>query len=327
MPKRTNPRKGSLQYWPRVRAKRETPRIRDWAPSSEAKLIGFAGYKAGMTHVTFIDNQKTSMMKGQEVVSPVTIIECPPIKVAAVRFYKKTENGVSVLTEIFSDKLDKDLAKTIILPKKVKKTFNDVKDFAYIRLLVYTQPKLTAIGKKKPEMFELAVGGKKEDQLKYAKEKLGNEITLNEVFKEGLLLDVHSVSKGKGFQGPVKRFGIKIRQHKAEKTKRGPGTLGAWSGQAHLMWRVPYAGKMGYHLRTEYNKRLLKISSKPEEINPNGGFINYGFVKSSYMMIRGGIAGSKKRLITFSIAKRPTKNMPLEAPSIQYISTESKQKR
>ncbi|MFT4305012.1 MAG: 50S ribosomal protein L3, partial [Candidatus Woesearchaeota archaeon] len=91
------------------------------------------------------------------------------------------------------------------------------------------------------------------------------------------------------------------------------------------MWRNPNAGKMGYHLRVDYNKWLLKISDKPEEINPKGGFINYGFVKNNYVLVKGSIPGPKKRLMTLTYATRPKNGAFVEAPSIQYISLESKQ--
>ena len=56
MPKTRNPRHGSMQYWPRKRAKRSFPRIRSWGASKENKPLGFAGYKVGMTHVMIVDN-------------------------------------------------------------------------------------------------------------------------------------------------------------------------------------------------------------------------------------------------------------------------------
>lgn len=323
MSKKVNPRRGSLQFWPRVRVKKETARVRYWGDSKESKPLGFAGYKVGMTHLIYTDNKKTSITKGQEISSPVTIIECPPIKVAGIRFYKQTSDGIKAFADIFANKLDKNLKNVKNL--KSSKKIENIQDYDSLKLLVYTQPKLTGIGKKRPSFFELAVGGKKEDQLNYAKEKLGNEIILSEVFSSGELVDIHAVTRGKGFQGPVKRFGVKIRDHKSEKTVRGPGSLGPWISQMHIMWRNPLAGKMGYHLRTEYNKWIFKISDKLEEINPKGGFINYGIVKNNYILLKGSVAGPKKRLITFIKATRPTKNVATEAPSIEYVSLESKQ--
>jgi len=325
MPKAKNPRHGSMQFWPRKRSKRIYARVRSWAKVKDAKPLGFAGYKAGMTHLIITDNRAKSTTKGEDIFMPVTVIECPPMKVASVRFYKNSIYGLKVLTEISSDKLTKELTeRKISKPKSIKKTFDDVKEFDDIKLLVYTQPKLTGI-KKKPEIFEIGLGGTKEEKLATAKERLGKDILITEVFKEGEVVDIHAVTKGKGVQGPVKRFGVAIRHHKSEKTKRGPGSLGGWSAQGHVMYRVAHAGKMGYHLRTHYNNWLIKIGDKPEEVNPKGGFLRYGEVKNPYILIKGSIPGATKRIITLTSAIRDKKRVTEQAPTIQYVSKESKQ--
>ncbi len=326
MPKAHNPRHGSMQFWPRKRAKRPYARVRSWSNGKEAKLQGFAGYKAGMTHLLITDNRKTSLTKNEDIICPVTVIECPPLKISSARFYKKTIKGLVLQGEILAEKLDKELARKITLPKKVKKNFDDMKEFDDIRVSVFTQPKLTSIGKKKPEIFEVGLGGSKEDKLNYVKENLGKEVDIADVLQEGEQIDIHAVTKGKGYQGPVKRFGVKIRFHKGEKTLRGPGSLGGWKGQGHFMYRIAHAGKMGYHTRTEYNKWLIKIGEKPEDINPKGGFINYGLVKNKYLIVKGSIAGNKNTIIRFNKAIRTNRKIPTQAPEIQYTSLESKQR-
>ncbi len=322
-----------MQFWPRVIARYEYARIRNWPKSKETKPLGFAGYKVGMTHLLITDNRQHSPTKGVDIFCPITVVECPPLKSISIRFYKTTLNGSKLISEIYADNLDKELSrKIIILKKKEDKTEKQVldklqaADFGFVRLLCHTQPKLTKIGKKKPETFEIAIGGNKEQQLAYAKEKLGKEISVNEVFKEGQQLDAHSLTKGRGFQGPVKRFGITLRHHKSEKSRRNPGSLGAWRAQGHIMWRTAHAGKTGHNLRTEYNKWLLRIATKPEDINIKGGFINYGIIKNSFLFIKGSLAGPHKRLIRFTDPTRPRKSLP-EAPTITYVSTESKQGR
>ncbi len=310
-----------MQFWPRVISKYSYARIRNWPISQETKLLGFAGYKVGMTHLLISDNRPHSLTKGAEIFCPVTIVECPPIKTVSIRFYKNTQNGSKLVSDLIAESLDKELARKIITPKKKGKSPTN---FDFVRLLCYTQPKLTKIGKKKPEIFEIAVGGNKEQQLAYAKEKLGKEISVSEVFKEGQFLDAHSLTKGKGFQGPVKRFGIQLRSHKSEKSRRNPGSLGPWKSQGHVMWRVAHASKTGYYLRTEYNKWIVKIENKADEINAKGGFIDYGFTKNSCILLKGSIAGSKKRLIRLTYAMRPKETLQ-EPPLITYASLESKQ--
>lgn len=321
MPRTRKPRAGSMQFWPRVRARYSYARIRNWPASEETKPMGFAGYKVGMTHALLNDNRPHSLTKGADIFCPLTIVECPPLKTASIRFYKKTQNGLKLIGELFDDSLDKELERKITIPKKKGKATDN---FDFIRLLCYTQPKLTSIEKKKPEIFEISIGGNKEQQLTYAKEKLGKEINIDEVFKEGQLLDAHTITKGKGFQGPVRRFGIQLRQHKSEKSRRNPGSLGPWKAQGHVMWRVAHAGKTGYYLRTEYNKWLIKIGNKDDEINQKGGIVNYGIIKNPYILVKGSIAGTQKRLVRFTDSIRPRKNIP-KSPQIAYASIESKQ--
>lgn len=312
MPKTHKPRKGSLQFWPRKRASRIYPKIRSW--TKQNKILGFAGYKVGMTHIGIIDNSNATT-KGLLISCPVTVIECPPLKSLSLRFYKKTDSGLVLISEIFSKKINKEL--------KIKLSKKEVKvpeSFDEIRLVVYTQPRLVGIGKKKPEVFEILIP----NDVEAAKQFLEKEIKLADVFKEGQLVDVHAVTKGKGFQGPIKRFKLGIRQHKSEKTKRGPGSLGAWH-PAKVSFRVPHAGQMGYHTRTEYNKWIIRVSNDPKEINPKGGFLHYGNVKNDYILVKGSISGPVKRLIRLSEPIRPNRKIPNQAPEIKYVNLESKQ--
>ena len=309
MPRVHKPRSGSMQFWPRKRARREYAKIRSWRAVKEAKPLGFAGYKVGMTHVMALESKEKAAI-------PVTIIECPPIKVLGVRIYKEISGNRRVIAQLNAKVPEKDaLGRKISLSKK-EPSEKEIRDFDYVRLLVYTQPRQTGIGKKKPEIFELAVGGSKEEQLKFAKEHLGKEMKVEDVLHEGMFVDIHGVTKGKGVQGPVKRFGVSKRSHKSEKTIRGPGSLGAWKAQQHMMYRVAHAGQMGYHTRTEANKWVLKLSSKPEEINRKGGFEHYGIMKNSYLLVKGSVLGPAKRLIRLSRSLRKTE---AKAPSILSV--------
>ncbi len=314
MAKSHQPRSGSLQFWPRVRSKRIYSNIKNWFANNDSKPLAFAGYKVGMTHIQDTKPGK----KGVEIITttPVTIIECPPLKPLSLRFYKKTPYGSQIITQIFSKNLNKQLAKKITLPKKTKEEIPSSYDF--LKLVVYTQPNLTGIGKKKPEIFEIPIGG----DLEYAKSLLEKDIDVEEVFKIGQYTDVHSVTKGKGFTGPVKRFGISLKSHKSEKKRRSAGNLGAFTPRK-VSWKVPQHGQHGFHKRTEYNKLLLSVGTEPETINQKGGFKGYGLVKNKYILIKGSVGGPAKRLIMFTESIRGKKSaQPLD---IKYISTESKQ--
>lgn len=343
------PRKGSLAVWPRVRSKRETPRVRSWAKREGAKLLGFAGYKAGMTTVFVNDNRPFSKTKDERIPLPATILECPPMRIASVRFYgplttvsspshspspslATSSSGIRVLTEIFAGN-DPALARRLTKHKKValekvkeglQKAKGRIGEFTALTLLLHTQPKLVGIEKKKPEILEIALSGTVEEQFAFVENSLGRDISLADVIEPGNQVDAKGVTKGKGFQGTTKRFGTKIRPHKTEKAKRGPGTLGPWH-PAKVRYSVPQAGKMGYHSRTDFNKHVLKIGTDPAEVNPDGGFLHYGLIKNPYIIVNGSVPGPAKRLIRLNLSVRPNRLIPKEAPEITNISTESPQ--
>jgi len=317
-----------MGYSPRKRARTETPHIKSWPDGeNKPKIQGFLGYKAGMTHAFVVDYRPTSTTSGREIVMPVSVVETPPIKIAAVRAYKKTVHGLQTIGEIWAEKLDSELSKQLPLTKKQKKkNWDFTKNADEIRVLVYTQPKLvTSIPKKTPEIREMRIsGGGLEEQITYAKNILGKEVKINDTVNEGDMLDIIAVTKGKGFHGAVKRWGVKLLTHKNSKHRRMIGTAGSW----HPNWvqaTVPQAGQMGYHQRTEYNKRVLKIGDSGEEITPAGGFPHYGVIKNSYILLHGSIPGPTKRMISMRDAIRYQRGVKVEKPEITYISTTSKQ--
>ena len=322
MPTKHHPHRGSLQFWPRARSSKHAARVRSWADFKENKLLGFVGYKAGMTHLLVKESNPNSHRKDFNIFTPVTVIECPPLKVYSVRYYREDEEGQpKVCSEVFSKKTNKELARKIIPAKKEGKV---PEEFDRVRVVVYTQPKMTGIGKKVPDLVEVEVGGKNlQDKSTYAQSLLDKEIKVSEVFKDAQFVDVHSVTKGKGFCGTVKKFGVKRLQHKSEKKIRGIGTLGSWHPNK-VKYTVAQAGKFGYHLRTEYNKTNVKVGDKPEEINPKGGFVRYGFLKNDYILIKGSVAGAAKRPITITEATR-TKVKMYPHPVV-YTSLETKQR-
>ncbi len=326
MGKARSPRHGSMQFWPRVRAQSETPRIRSWG-KADSGVLGFAGYKAGMTRIQYVDPVKTSLTKGQVVSEAVTIIECPPLSVIAFRCYTKTsDNQLVVSHQINASKVGLEVKRRLSQSVKESQQNADSIDESAVhsvRVVVATQPKLTGFGKKTADIFELALGGDVSSQLAFAKEKLGQIITVADVFKPGELVDAHAVTKGKGYQGSVKRFGVSLRQHKSEKAKRGPGSLGPWKGQGHVMYRVAMAGKMGYHLRTDYNKRVELISDDVSKVNPVSGISQYGLVKGSYILVRGSVSGPKKRLVTLTKAIRPNAKYDFGELTLDYISIDA----
>ena len=113
------PRHGSLRYMPRKRAVRSKGRIRNWPNiNGDPKFLGFAGFKAGMTHIAFIEDQESSPFYGKELMKAVTIIETPPLVMFGIRLYKKSEYGLSCTGELLAKELKKELLDAFNLPTK-----------------------------------------------------------------------------------------------------------------------------------------------------------------------------------------------------------------
>jgi large subunit ribosomal protein L3 len=157
---------------------------------------------------------------------------------------------------------------------------------------------------------------------------LGKEVNLTNVIQMGTYADITAITTGKGTQGAVKRWGIMLRKRKHSRggKERHIGTLGPWNPH-HVMYSVARAGQMGYHQRTEYNKRILKIGKDGREITPKGGFLRYGLVKGPYVLLAGSIAGTEKRPIRLRYPARAPKGFAEEPPQITHISLESQQGR
>lgn len=331
MPKRTRPRHGSLGYSPRKRATSEVPRFNSWPRVEDGPRIqGFAGYKAGMTHVFVVDYRAESTTKGQSIQIPVTVIEVPPMKVAGVRFYQDSPYGLKTRSEIWATKVDQALRKRFPIPKKKSKVaWKEIKteEIDEVRLITYTQPALVSgVPKKAPEIMEMRVGGgTMEEKIEYAKKHLGKKMEITDFTSVGRFVDVAAVTKGKGFGGPVKRWGVKLLSHKNSKHRRMAGTIGSFY-PGYTKPSAPQAGQIGYHQRTEHNKRVLIIGDEGEEVNPAGGFLHYGMVRNGYVVLHGSVPGPPKRLIRLRDAARPT--TPEVAPEnvkLEYLSTQSKQ--
>ncbi len=327
------PKHGSLAYLPRHRAKRPVARIRYWPKiaAETPRLLGFVGYKAGMTYVFTIEDRKRSPNFGKEVMRAATILETPPILLCGIRTYTHTPYGLQQQTEVWMKDPPEDLERALVLPENFKteemlqKVLQSLDQTTIIRAIIATQPKLASLSKKKPEITEIEIGGGTiPQQFEYAKQLLGKTVTPDEMFKTGQYVDVAAITTGKGFQGPVKRWGVTVLQAKGRKTKRGIATLGPWNPH-HIMYSVPRAGQMGYHQRIEFNKRILKIGKDGKEVTVKGGFIRYGILKASYIIIEGSIPGTEKRTIRLRYPARPPKRAATEPPQITHVSLESPQ--
>ena len=263
----SRPRYGSLQFWPRKRAERFLPSV-NWEPIKGDGLLGFIAYKVGMATATVKDSTPKSMTPGKKLAIPVTFLETPPVKIYSVRFYK---NGKVINEVVVSN--DKELKRIVKVTKTPanSNSLDEVKDFDDIRVIIYSVLKEMVV-KKTPDIIEVGIGGK--DKLAFVKNHIGKDILFNDSFK-GDLVDVRGLTKGKGLSGPMDRFGISLRQHKSEKGRRGPGSLGPWH-PARVIFRVPLSGQLGMFTRVHYNLKILgSNATMKDKIKNINNFKNY----------------------------------------------------
>jgi len=300
MPTKRSPRKGSLQFWPRKRINKFLPSVNWNAISTGKKIKGFIAYKAGMASAYVKDDTEDSMTKGKKIVIPVTIIECPMMKIFSARFYK----GGIVVKEVLAENLDKELKRKLKLPKIKKGKIDDIKseDYDNLRVICYSVVKNSGI-KKKPDLVEVGLVGNKEEKFNFVKEHFTKEISVLDVFEKNQLVDIRGLTKGKGLQGPVKRFGITLKSHKSEKGRRRPGSLGPWH-PARVTFRAPQAGQLGMFTRIIYNNKIINLGKSEDKLK---NIKNYGDIKTNYIIVSGSVQGPAKRPLLITAPLRETK--------------------
>jgi len=299
MPTRKSPRKGSLQFWPRKRANKFLPRVNWNAINSGKNLKGFICYKAGMISAYVKDNTPDSMTKGKKIILPSTILECPPMKIFSIRFYKENK----LIDEILVQNLDKELKHKLKLPKKQGKKLEDQKkEYDDIKIICYSQSKKTGI-KKTPDLSEIGLVGNLEAKLIFIKEHINKEISILDVFEKNQIVDLRGLTKGKGLSGPVKRFGITLKVRKSEKGRRRPGSLGPWH-PARVTFRVPQAGQLGMFTRIKYNNPIIDLGKSNPELKE---IKNYGKIRTDYVLLQGSVQGPAKRQLLLTSTLRTSK--------------------
>jgi large subunit ribosomal protein L3 len=262
-------------------------------------LMGVIAYKAGMGTVIVRDKTDKSMTQNKKIALPVTVLEVPSFKIYSVRFYK---NGIVMKDVVVSS--DKFIKRLLRAPKKHAghAELDSVKDFDDVHVIVY--PVFKDGFKKTPDVAEVAVQGN--DKLATVKKLVDKEIHLKDVFSWELV-DARGMTKGKGFSGPVARFGISLRSHKAEKGVRRPGSLGPWH-PARVTFKAPMAGQLGMFNRVTYNLKVIGHGAANEaSYIQTKGFKNYGPIRSNYVIVAGSVQGPAKRQLLLTPSLRPNK--------------------
>jgi len=299
----SSPHRGSLAYLPRGRAKTMKARIRAWPKvnSDEPRLLGHAGFKAGCVQIVSIDDRDKTPNHGKQLVSLGTVIVTPPILIIGIRGYSKNSHGRHAEFDFYAESLPKHISQLITTKENESSNIEGtLKRIDELFAIIAITPKDIGLQQKKPFIFEVAVkGGDIKKQFTFLNNLLGKEVKIDQVFEAGTSVDVAAITKGKGWEGPITRFGVKKKQHKSRKSVRAVGSLGPISPQ-YVMYTVPRAGQRGFHQRVEYNKRIMIIDNSEKndfKINPDGGYKHFGVVNGDYVILRGSVPGTYNRLI------------------------------
>merc|ERR1712151_1457831 len=150
-------------------------------------------------------------------------------------------------------------------------------------------------------------------------------VPIKDVFAQDEMVDIIGVTKGHGVKGVVARWHVKKLPRKTHKGLRKVACIGAWH-PSRVAFSVARSGQKGYHHRTEINKKLYRVGAgyhqvdgkmvinngatevdvTDKSINPVGGFVHYGQVKSDFVMIK------------------QTSRAALENVNLKFIDTTSK---
>lgn len=356
------PRHGSLGFRPRKRSAHNRGKVKSFPKDDKTKpphLTAFMGFKAGMTHVVRdVDRPMSKLLHKKEILETVTILETPPMVVVGIVGYTETPHGLRSRVTVWANHLSEEVRRRFYKNwyKSKRKAFTKYaarmaadkgdmerqlarikKMCSVVRVLAHTQPRLVPTGQKKAHLMEIQVnGGSVAEKVNFAVKLFEKPVPVSAVFQMDECIDTIGITRGKGFSGVIKRFGVRHLPRKTHKGLRKVACIGAWH-PARVSWTVARAGQLGYHHRTEMNKKIYRLgvgaarngmtdfdlTSKP--ITPLGGFPHYGVVNNDFVMLKGCVMGPKKRVITLRKAIFPPMDRgALEKINLKFIDTASK---
>ena len=191
----------------------------------------------------------TSIFNAEGDLVPVTVIQAGPCKVVSVRDEKK--DGYSAVVIGFEEKKEKNISKPVLgqFKKNNLSPLRTIKEF---------------------KGFDAS------------KTKVGDEIIVD-LFVEGEIIKVKGKSKGKGFQGVMKRHnfgGVGGTTHGQSDRLRAPGSIGASSYPSRVFKGQRMAGRKGFDNVSVRNLQVIKVM--PEE---------------NLIMVKGAVPGSVNSLV------------------------------
>ena len=357
------PRHGNLGFLPRKRTRHHFGKIKSFPKDDQSKaphLTAFCGYKAGMSHIVRDVDRPGSKLHKKEVAESVSVVETPPMVVVGFVGYVETPRGLRALTSVWAGHLSDEVRRRFYKKwhtskqkafTKYAKRYADAKEkpmaaeverakkyCQVIRAIVHTQMGKVKIGTKKAHIKEIQInGGDVAKKVDFCMGLFEQEVKIADVFSKDEMIDVIGVSKGHGYSGVIHRWGCNRLVRKSHRGLRKVGCIGSWH-PARVQFQVPRAGQLGYGHRTEINKKIYRIGAKDDPnsamtendltekgITPMGGFSHYGMVNEDWVMLKGGIMGCRKKIITLRKSLLPqVSRRATEKIELKFIDTASK---
>lgn len=359
------PRHGSLGFLPRKRTRHHRGRVRSFPkddPSKPVHLTAFPAFKAGMTHILRDVDKVGSKLHKKETVEACTVLEVPPIVICGVVGYIETPRGLRALTTVWAQHLSTQFKRRLYKnwmnskkkafskyaqkwsdEKNITRELDRIKKYCQVvRVIAHTQLDKLNLRQKRAHVLEIQVnGGTIAQKVDFARQNFEQEVRVSKVFNQDEMIDVLGVTKGKGYEGVTTRFGTKRLPRKTHRGLRRVGCIGAWH-PARVRFTVARAGQLGYHHRTEMNKKIYRIGVgiryeggannastandlTEKTITPLGGFPHYGIVREDFVLIKGCCVGPKKRAVILRKSLFPqVSRTALEKINLKFIDTASK---
>jgi len=295
----------------------------------------------------------------------VTVLEAPPMVVVGFVGYIETPRGLRALTSVWAGHLSDECK------RRFYKNWHKVKRKAFtkyqkrwseaskgseqpmaaeiarakkycqvIRAICHTQIGKIRIRQKKAHIKEIQVnGGTTEQKVDFAMGLFEQEVKIADIFSQDEMVDIIGVTKGRGFNGVVSRWGVTRLVRKSHRGLRKVACIGSWH-PARVQFQVPRSGQTGYFHRTEINKKIYRLGKclkdephnavtqadlTEKAITPLGGWPRYGVINEDWVMIKGTVMGAKKRIITLRKSLLPqVSRRATEKIDLKFIDTASK---
>merc|ERR1719510_2855993 len=301
----------------------------------------------------------------KDIVECVTILECPKMVGIGMVGYQQTPNGLRAVTTVWADNIEEEARRRFYKNwfKSKRKAFKKhmerakdgtaardakkemiVKNCQVVRLIAHTQMKPLNLRQRKAHVMEIQInGGSVADKVDFGMKLFEKNIPVGDVFTQDEVIDTIAVTKGRGNEGVITRWGVTRLPRKTHRGLRKVACIGSWH-PSRVSYSVARVGQNGYHHRTEIHKKIYLMAKgvtdekgntnfnatteadpTQKTITPLGGFPRYGTVQEDFIMIKGSVPGCKKRPITLrKTLHQPTNSMAKEAVKLKFIDTSSK---